>query len=194
MKQFVGYFSKVTKVTLADTFNIPCHLLATSLNRIIHLRQLSKLTINSLNIPFDEVVELLHFTPNIHTLELDSISIPGTDSLSIQQNEKFRLISNINTVTNMTIGKESALEQVQLLDALFPRLEHLTINLYKEDLESIVRFLLSASTNNTCHLSMLCILSQVTDSMESLRNLIESEQILQNFTLKTFRDKLCLWW
>ena len=133
-------------------------------------------------------------TPNVHTLKLDSVFLYETDSISIEQTELFRIVSNTNIVTDVTITKESTLDKIQVLVILFSRLEYLTINLYKEDLESIARFLLSKDNNNTRHLSALCISKQLSSLLEKLRILIESEKLLDDHTLKTISGKVYLWW
>ncbi len=114
MKQFEGHFTNVNELTLSETFDIPHDSIVIHLNRIIPLRQLTKLTLACHRSPFKQVIELLHFTPNIHTLKLDSILFYRTDSVSIQQNDIFQLVSNTNTVTTLTIDKEVTFEKIQL--------------------------------------------------------------------------------
>jgi len=194
MEQFVGCFPNATKLTLSKTFNVSRDSIATNLNRIISLRQLTQLTIGCHRFPFQQIIELLHFTPNIRTLKLDSILLYGTDSGSIEHCNIFQIVSNTNIVTNLTIDKESSLEKIQLLVALFPRLEYLTINLYKEDLESIARFLLSKFNDNTRHLSTLCVSKQRSILIGILKNLLESEDLLDDYTIKLINRKLYLWW
>ncbi|CAF2701888.1 unnamed protein product [Rotaria sp. Silwood2] len=194
MEKFVGNFRNATKLTLSDTFEIPRDSIVRDLNRIIPLEQLSTLSLDCHRFAFHQVIELLNFTPNVHTLKLNSILLNGSDSVSIQQNATFQIVSNTNIVKNMIIAKESTLEKIQLLVAIFPRLEYLTINLYREDLETIARFLLSKPNNNTRNLSLLCISKQLRDLVEKLRVLIEVENLLDDFTLKVIHRKLYLWW
>ncbi|CAF3305394.1 unnamed protein product [Rotaria sp. Silwood2] len=82
----------------------------------------------------------------------------------------------MNTITKVTISKEITLEKIQLLTTVFPRMEYLTINLYKQDLQPIARFLLSKSNNNTRYLSSLCISKQRNDLMTILKTLIKSKK------------------
>jgi hypothetical protein len=194
IKQFGGHFTNANELTLSETFDVPRDSIVNNLNHIIPLRQLTKLTLACHRLPFKQVIELLHFTPNIHTLKLDSILLYRTDSLSIQKNDLFQIVSNTNTVINLTIEKEVTYEKVQLLVTLFPQLEYLTINLYKKDLESIARFLLSKSNNNTHYLSSLCISKKRPDLIKNLRLLLESEKLLNDYILKSINRKLYLWW
>jgi hypothetical protein len=191
IKQGVDHFPNATKLTLCETFEVPRNSITIDLNCILPLKQLTKLTIKCHRFSFEQLIELLQFTPNVHILKLDSILLYRTDSISIQQNQLSQLVSSMNTITKITISKEITLEKIQLLTAVFPRMEYLTINLYKKDLEAIVRFLLSKPTR---YLSSLCISKQRHDLVTTLKNLIESEKLLQDYVLKVINRKLYLWW
>ncbi len=100
----------------------------------------------------------------------------------------------MNIITKVTINKESNLEKIQLLTAICPRIEYLTINLFKQDLEPIVRFLLSKDNKNTRYLSSLCISKQRDDLMTTLKSLIKSKKLLRDYVIKVINRKLYLWW
>jgi hypothetical protein len=189
--QFVGYFPNVTELTLLKSFVTLDNSVITSLNCIIPLKQLTQLSLDYHRLAIEEIVELLHVTPNIHTLKLEFLPI---DPINSESNELFQIVSTTNTVRNITIGRESTLENIQLLVTLFPRLEYLTVNLFKENLQSIARFLLSKSNDNTRYLSLLCISKQRNDMMEELKSLLESENLLDDYTIKVINRKLHLWW
>ncbi|CAF1233529.1 unnamed protein product [Rotaria sp. Silwood1] len=194
IKKSIDNFPNATKLTFCETFEVSRDLIAMDLNRFLPLQQLTKLTIECHHFSFEQLIELLQFTPNVHVLKLDSILLYRTNSLSIQQNDLSKLVSKINTITKVTISKEITLEKIQLFTTVFPRIEYLTINLYKEDLQPIARFLLSKSHNNTRYLSSLCISKQRNDLMIILENLIKSKKLLRDYTLKVINRKLYLWW
>ncbi|CAF5069055.1 unnamed protein product [Rotaria sp. Silwood1] len=194
MEQCLSYFPNAIELTLSETFHVPRDSIVISLNRIIPLRQLTKLTFDYHHFPFEQVIELLHFTPNVHTLKLDSILLYQRSSFLIEQNEIFQKVSKMNTITSVTIGNETTLEEIQLVVALFPRLKCLTINLDKEDLKTIARFLLSKPNNNTDYLSTLCVSKQQRGLFTILVTLIESEKLLDDYTIKVINQKLYLWW
>ncbi|CAF4160252.1 unnamed protein product [Rotaria sordida] len=194
IKKSIDNFPNATKLTFCETFEVPRDSIVIDLNRFLPLKQLTKLTIKCHRFSFEQLIELLQFTPNIHVLKLDSILLYRTDSVSIQQNELSKLVSNMNTITKVTINKEVTLEKIQLLTTIFSRMEYLTINLYKEDLQPIARFLLSKSNNNTRYLSSLCISKQRNDLMTILKTLIKSKKLLHDYTLKVINRKLYLWW
>ncbi|CAF3841478.1 unnamed protein product [Rotaria sp. Silwood1] len=194
IKKSIGNFPNASKLTFCETFEVPCDSIIIDLNRLLPLKQLTKLNIECHHFSFEQLIDLLQFTPNVHVLKLDSILLYRTDSVSIQQNELSKLVSNMNTITKVTIIKEITLEKIQLLTTVFPRMEYLTINLYKEDLLPIARFLLSKSNNNTRYLSSLCISKQRNDLMIILKTLIKSKKLLHDYTLKVINRKLYLWW
>jgi hypothetical protein len=194
MKNFVGDFPSATELTLSKSFYVYRNSILNSLSSIIPLRQLTKITLDCHRFSFMQVAELLNLAPNVHTLKLESILLYGTDFVSFKNNQIFQNVSNTNTVTNVTIDTKSTLDKIQLLSALFPRVEYLTINLHTKDLESIVRFLLSKSNNNTRHLSLLCLSKQFKDLMKKLNILIESEELLDGYTIKVFKRNIYLWW
>jgi hypothetical protein len=106
IQKFGNDFPNASELTLSKTFNQPSDSIVPSLNRIIPLRQLTKLTLGWPYYFFRQVIEFLQFTPNLHTLKLYSILLYPMDSLSMQQNEIFRTVSNTNIITNVTIEKK----------------------------------------------------------------------------------------
>jgi hypothetical protein len=193
-KQFSVYFPNTTELTLDGAFDVCRGSFAISLARFVPLRRLTKLILLCHRFRFEQLVELLQSTENIHTLKLHSIFFYRTDSVSIQQSEIFRIVSKTNTVTNVTISGKIKLEDIQLLTSLFPRIEYLTINLHTEVLEPILRFLLSKSSNNTGYLFSLCFSDLWIDSTRELKIFIELEQLLYDFMIKCIGQKLYLWW
>jgi hypothetical protein len=194
IKQFVGNFSDATELTLSGAFEVPRDSISTSLKLMIPLTQLTKLTLDCHKFPFEQLIELLQSTQNLHTLKLDSVLVYRTDFDTIQQNEIFQIACKTNTVTNMTIGEDMTLKKLQLLTALFPRMEYLTMKLCEKTFEPTARFLLAKSNSNTRYLSLLCISYIHTDFAIQLKNLIELEKLLHDYTMKVIDEKVYLWW
>ncbi|CAF3324483.1 unnamed protein product [Rotaria socialis] len=194
IKKSIDNFPNATKLTFCETFEVPRDSITIDFNRLLKLKKLTKLTIECHHFSFEQLIELLQFAPNVHALKLDSIILYRTDSVSIQQKELSKLVSNMNTITKVTISKEITLEKIQLLTTVFPRMEYLTINLYKQDLQPIAQYLLSKSNSNTRYLSSLCISKQRNDLITTLKTLIKSKKLLHDYTLKVINRKLYLWW
>ncbi|CAF5128924.1 unnamed protein product, partial [Rotaria sp. Silwood1] len=91
IKKSIDNFPNATKLTFCETFEVSRDLIAMDLNRFLPLQQLTKLTIECHHFSFEQLIELLQFTPNVHVLKLDSILLYRTNSLSIQQNDLSKL-------------------------------------------------------------------------------------------------------
>ncbi|CAF4091400.1 unnamed protein product [Rotaria sordida] len=191
---YMNYFPNITKLTLDCNLYPICDSIGSSLTRIIPLKQITKLVIDYNTLSIMQLVHLLDFTVNIHTLKLASISLNEIDSSLIQQNVTFQLVSMANIVKNLILEEECSLEKIELLMALCPRLEDLVINGFTFSLPSIIRLLLSKSNNNNRYLSSLCILEMTDGIGDSLKRVIKQEKLLDDFSIKYVYRKLFLWW
>ncbi|CAF3967485.1 unnamed protein product [Adineta steineri] len=188
------YFPNATTLTLQNKLSRTYNLISVNISRVIPLKQLTKLVIESNPISLTKLIELLHCTPHIHTLVLKSMSLYGVNYNSIQQNQSFLLVSNTNTITNVTFNGECTLEKLQILVALFPRIQHLTIKPHTKHLESCTRFLVEKTNRNTNHLCSLCLLTTAKNWLTRLNTLIASETLLDDYMLKMIDWNLYLWW
>ncbi|CAF3873796.1 unnamed protein product [Adineta steineri] len=194
IEQSKDKFPNATKLTFCEYFEVPRDFVVVDLNHIFPLKKITKLSIQCSRFSFEKLIELLQFTSNVHTLEFDSIICHRNHFNLIQQNPLTQLVSKTNMITKVTIKKNITLEKIQLLTGVFPRMENLTINLLRQDLEPIAQFLLSKPNNNTRYLSSLCISKQLNDLMIIMKNLIESKKLLHDYILKVINRKLYLWW
>lgn len=194
MELFLSCFPNANELTLTTEFDVSGRSFVNDLNRINPLRKLTQLTLQCRRLSWKKLIELLHFTPHLHTLQLLSTLIYPDDATLMQKNKRFKLVSDTSTVTNIIIDKEMTIERLQLLSALFPRLESLTMRFRREALEPIMSFLLSKVNKNTRRLSSLCIVTRDKALIAYLRNLIDSKDLLQNYTLKQTNQNLHLWW
>jgi hypothetical protein len=190
----INYFPNATKLTFSGNFSPICHSIESNLTHIIPIKQITKLIIDQSPFSFIQMVQLLSFMVNIHTLKLASISLNEINSGTIQQNDTFQLVSITNIVKNVILEGECSLERIELLIALCPRLKHLTINGFAHSLLSIIRVLLSKNNNNNRYLSSLCILEIINDVEENMNMMIEIKKLLNDFSIKYNNRKLYLWW
>ncbi|CAF0829401.1 unnamed protein product [Rotaria sordida] len=169
MLSCLNYFPNATNLTLSHSFNKSIDEIIINLNQILPLIQLTTLSIDCDGFSFDKVIELIHFTPNIHTLKVYSMNLYKIDSiLSIQK--------------------------TKLLINLCHRLEHINIDILWQDFESILQLLLTKNNNNTCHLCSLCLKYGSKRMRKKLEKLIKSKNLLDNYSIKLIRSKLYLWW
>jgi len=192
----MNYFPNATELIFNDVFSTHPASVTTILNRIIPLKQLTKLVIKCDRFSVQKMIKILCCASQIHTLVLKSMpcSRKQNDYTSIEESKDFKLVSNKNTITNVTCNGWFTLEQIKLLLALCPRLQYLTMNTFGTSLEPITRFLLDKTNQNTRHLYSLCFLTMWSNQFENLDTLIKSETLLDDYILKLIGGEIYLWW
>ncbi|CAF3828681.1 unnamed protein product, partial [Rotaria sp. Silwood1] len=170
------------------------HSISITLNRMIPLKQLTKLVIESDHFPFDEIVKLLYFTPNLHTLKLDLLPLYETNLKVLYQNEIFQYVSNENHIQNLDLRHWCTLKHFQLIMNLFPQIEYLKTGMERKEIQKIIKFLFSKTNNRTYHLFFLCISPTPKICLQELKDLIQSENLLDHYSIKYIKRDLYLWW
>jgi hypothetical protein len=190
----MNYFPNTTQLTFEHGFSITHHSIGAILNRIIPLKQLTKLVIICFRFSFIKMIELLHFTPSLHTLKFRSMLLYGKDYMLIQQSETFRLVSSMNTIRDVTCSQLSTLQQLQLLVALCPRVQCLTIDTSTKDLKLITEFLIDKINQNATHLFSLCITRDSNYYVELLHKHIKSKIPSGDDIYERVGGNIYFWW
>ncbi|CAF4059611.1 unnamed protein product [Adineta steineri] len=142
-----------------------------------------------------DLVKLLSVAVNLHTLKFDYISIDEINPVTIQQDVIFQLVSKTNVVKDLTLKCRSSLEIVELLFALCPRLQNLELHYNFTDLlRSLMRLILSKTSNNNRHLSSLCFIVETNETEENLKMVIKNDKLLDDYMLKCIDKKVYIWW
>ena len=190
-----NYFPNVTTLTFNEQFSITRSTITINLNHIIPLKQLTKLILVCHHFSFKKMIDLLYFTPYLHTLIFESMPFYKDDYISIEKSDIFQLVSNTNNIKNVIFKDRCTLEKLRLLVTLCPRIQHLSISIRMTTSPLIIRFLLDKTNQNTRHLYSLCF-SRVYNNkwLEKLDILLKYEILLDDYLLKFVNSKLYLWW
>ncbi len=189
-----NYFPNITRLSLGNGFSTTRDSIASILNPIIPLKQLTKLVIECHHFSCIRVIDLLRNSPNIQTLIVGSMPLYKNDCMSIQQSETFRLLSSTNTITDVTLNDRCTLDRIELILALCPRLQRFTLDTHMNNMESLIRSLSEKSKQNTSHMFSLCFSRATKIWYQKLEALIESETLLDDYMLKSVGSELYLWW
>ncbi len=185
----MNYFPNATELTIRYSFKTTA-----TVNRIVPLEKLTKLVIESYDFPLEEIVKLLDFTPNLHTLEFNFLCLYKSNLNFLQTAAIDEYISNRNKIKKLDLCGKFTLEHIQLIVNLFPKLEYLTTGMKKKEIEQIIRFLLSKTNDKTRHLFFLCIPETPKIYLRKLNMLIKSENLLDSYLIKFVHHNLYLWW
>lgn len=195
MRNCTNSFPRVIQLTLSDPFLDPIDRTVTDLTRILPLTTLTQLHINERSFPFEKVIHLLQYLPNIRTLKIFGTSFYTMDSLLKEKSEVVQLVSTQNIVQTLTIESPCNAERMELLLHLFPRLQHITMSVYWMDFSTIFELLFSKMKDRTRHLFSICLEDEREETMRKLADLHQTKNWIDYcFLMKFIDDRLYLWW
>ncbi|CAF1473187.1 unnamed protein product, partial [Rotaria sordida] len=100
--------------------------------------------------------------------------------------------SNTNNITNVIINERCSIEKIKMFVALYSSMEHLAIQMRRQKFEFIFRFILLKTKINIEYLCSLSIEQIVKSTTKIIKNLIESEELLDNYLIKFIDRNLYL--
>lgn len=185
-----NYFPNATELT----FMYGIEKTIDNFNQILPLIQITKLHITCIDFKFDVVIDILKFIPNICTLTVDSVLFLKTECTTIENNEIFQLVSNTNVIQNFTIRNGCRFEQIKFFLKLFPRLQHINMNISWEEFKLFFNLsVLKISTNHNC-LHSICFENYPHNILEDMMSLIEPKDFIDKYSKKLIDNKCYLWW
>ena len=124
-----------------------------------------------------------------------SLPIQQLNNLSTEDAESLRLVSINNKITK--IWQSMNIELTHFLIKLCPRMEHFEVHWIKDtDLLELVRFILMKCTTHIPHLQSLRlnVRNERDEIIDDLQNIIDSEKLLTNYTIKRWGNDITLQW
>ncbi|CAF4868361.1 unnamed protein product [Rotaria magnacalcarata] len=190
----LNYFPNVNELSIENKFKTSGDSIIATLRRMIPLRQLTKLIIKSHLFPMEDIINLLLFTPNLHTLSLNLYILDDFNINSNRQKEICQYVSKKNKIQDLILNQRCSLNEIQFIVYLLPRLKCLKAQMERKEIGQIIRFLLSKTHNRTRNLFYLCILEVPKVCLTETKVLIESENLLHDYSIKYIDRDLHLWW
>jgi hypothetical protein len=190
----VNYFPNAIELTITHSFGATDGITPKILNRIIPLKNLTKLVIKCYGFPLEEVINLVHFTPNLHTLKFNLLCFNKIKTNVIQQSAIFQYVASTNKIKYLDLHDQCPLERVQFIVKLFPKLGYLKIGMKKKETNEIVRFILSNNNIHAGPLSFLCMSQVPKRCFKELNMLIKLENLVDDYSIKFVERDLYLWW
>jgi hypothetical protein len=135
------------------------------------------------------LIEIIRLLPNLHCLELLSLPLLQSNSLSTNDSEMLFLASINSKITKVKLNKMDEMEQIHFLFDLFPHMQYLEVDCKTEnDLEDIVKSIIMNNITYIRHLKCLCIcVPNANEKMiENLKIMIDFERHF--YVEKTFTD------
>jgi hypothetical protein len=160
--------------------------------------QITELNIINYDVVHSTLINLLSFLPNLNTLNVSSLSFLNPDSLSTVKIDADSPILKNNKITKVNFGCRYELPCIQFFLNLCPFIKYLELEYCsRTDYELALRFILTQNIRNTSHLHSLGIYiteENVDEIIEQLEEIINSENLIQEHTIKYINDRIYLQW
>ncbi|CAF0980559.1 unnamed protein product [Rotaria sordida] len=165
-----------------------------NLNCMISLEQLTKIVLEPYRIPLEDIIRLLCFTSNLHTLQFHTFGLHHNNLDVVRRNYAFEYASKINKIKSLILHGRCSLNELEFIVNLFPQLKCLETGMNRTEIQQIIRFLLSKTHNKTQHLFYLCIAYTPKVCIKEINVMMKSENLLKNYSIKYINSNLYLWW
>lgn len=190
----LNYFPNAKQLTIKYHFTTTDMPILATLDRIIPLKQLTKLIINDWNFPFVEIIPLLRVMSNLHTLKLPHLSSWRIRYKSIEENEDYQYILTTNKIQHLTIDRCDSYEMIKWIVKLFPKLQYFQSGINRKEIVPIVRYLLRKHENKLANLFLMCITKIPQICLREVKVLIITEKLLDDYFIKFIGGDMYLWW
>jgi hypothetical protein len=143
-------------------------------------------------------IKILNCLPNLKAIRITDL--PSHEELHQNHEDKMILdkFLNNNKLTKLTLRNNLEMEQIDLIINLFPRIQYLSFQYVSDpEIESIVQYtLLKIKEKNICHPMTICIfgLDAEHDTLQNLKQMIDSENLLQDYTINRQLNRFYLQW
>ncbi len=147
------------------------------------------LNINCKGLPIGMLIEIIRLLPNLHCLEISSLSLFQSNGLSPNDSEMLFSVSINNKITKVKLNKMDEMEQIHFLFDLFPHMQYLEVDCKTEnDLENFIKSIIMNNITYIHYLQCLCIcVPNANEKMlENLKIMIDFERYFH--VDKTFTD------
>jgi hypothetical protein len=157
--------------------------------------RIAHLIIDCPNIHRKSLIKLLHSLRNLYSLKVYSVSLSEPECLPNEEEEDFRLVSTIDTITKVNLGRINELRDVEFLIDLCPNMDYFEADYSDEiDMKLLVRSIITKTTQSTNQLRTVCLHGQKPGDgiTQELEDMIHHEQLLQNYTITYIDKKICI--
>ncbi|CAF0955420.1 unnamed protein product [Rotaria sordida] len=165
---------------------------------IATLVQFTSLHIDLCYFSISILLQLLNILPNLDSLTITSGLPEKTKILSKEQINMFRSVSSHNKITKVNLEQITELDQIHILMDLCFHMCDLQVkcrNIF--DGKWLVRYVLNKrNTNFIPYLCSICLwISEANNEMmNNLQIIIDTEKLIDNYTIKRICDKIYLRW
>ena len=143
-------------------------------------------------------IQILNLLFKLDSIKVSTLPIIQSRSFSTNEKEMINLISQKNQIKKVNLKMINTINEVSLILELCPRITYLKIDSINNiDIESFVRFILikiKTICNHQLRLLCFCISAADDKMVKNLQTMIDSRNLLLNYTIKRILNNIYLEW
>ncbi|CAF4980687.1 unnamed protein product [Rotaria sp. Silwood1] len=146
----------------------------------------------------DTLMEILVLLPELDSLKISSLLYSNPIYINGKDSNVLCLLTSLNQITKVYLMKMTKMEEIDFLIELCPQMIYLKVEfLHHINIQLFVRVILTKINMKFNHkLRLLCARVKAVDNdiIEKLNSMINSENLLTDYTIKRITDDIYLQW
>jgi len=162
---------------------------------IVYAIKFKNLFISCSEMPISMLLKIIHLLPNLHSLEISSLSLQKLNNLSDENADNLRLVSKNNKIRK--VRQSMDIKITEFLITLCPRIQHFEVSWVTNiDLPRLVGFILMKPLTHIPQLHSLLFNARNgrDEIVDELQQMIDSEKLLSDYIIKRSSDDISLRW
>jgi hypothetical protein len=188
--------SKSHRLKISDVHGTDFYeLLIKVIKRVLTIAQVYHLDLSLMYIDFIILVQIMSVLSEIDSLKVHRILYNKPRVLCIEERNIACSILNISKITKVHLEDINYPEAFFVLMKFCPKMAYLKMNyIHRLGIEFCLRIILKEVNNE--HLRSLCFRIPAADDelIEALKEMIDVEKLLADYTIKRVLDYICLQW
>lgn len=181
------YFPCVRQLLLSDDFENTRESLPSILNDLMPLKQLTDLIINNVQFSLKQFIQLLYSMPNIRTLH-SSYGFSLDEDL--RHDKIFEIVSKNNQISNLYIRDRYELEIVRSFIDLCPQMQYLVLDVYANQIEEILRFIVLSSQSSLPKLCLIHLKNIHRSTFNHMKSFLKTDKLLSQYDHKIIVNEI----
>ncbi|CAF4057928.1 unnamed protein product [Rotaria sordida] len=143
------------------------------LNHVVCFKKLNHLYIKSIYFCFENILELLHYAPNISSINIQAIFVCNRTYNTIQNTEYYNDLLNNNHVKSFTTRDNCDFYTINMILSLFNKINYLKLNINVQQIQQIADRLIDCINSKKKEKLLICICNISSNDINKFKSIFQ---------------------
>jgi hypothetical protein len=194
----LNHYTPIIDFQVHNFYAIKAEKLIKTMYLIFNMRQFTCLNINCQEMSVNVLIRILNALPNLNSIKIWDLPLRNAFN---EYDEDIKLLDQIferNKIRKLILQNITTMQQIDLIIDYLPRIQYFGLEQIRNvDLKSIVHHILfKIKQNQIYHPMTICICHFQVEYSQILilQQMIDSDNLLKNYTINCQYDRLYLQW